>query len=248
MRWQQASAFSFEIACVARRDGWRDMLRTNLSTRPFYNERGVHLLLLLVALIVGGATLVNVFKLLQFSRQNTELSTNVNRDRAEADRLTRDAARIRRGINQEELQLVVNAAREANVLIDQRTFSWTALFNRIEETLPPDVMLTSLQPIVDETGTRISMTVLSRRTVDVDEFMEKLEATGAFENVLQRQDEDIEGGMIRAIIDTDYVPEGAEAPEAEPDPNTTKPSQGQPPAKPASKQSAAVQATTGGRR
>jgi Tfp pilus assembly protein PilN len=223
------------------------MLRTNLSTRPFYNERGVHLLLLLVALIVGGVTLANVYELLQLSRQNTELSTNVNRDRAEADRLTRDAARIRRGINPDELQLVVDAAREANVLIDQRTFSWTALFNRIEETLPPDVMLTALQPMVDETGTKISMTVLARRTVDVDEFMEKLEATGAFENVLQRQDEDIEGGMTRAIIDTDYVPEGAEPPESTPDPKSANPSDGKP-APPAGKQSAAVQATTGGRR
>ena len=204
------------------------MLRTNLSTRPFYNERGVHLVLALLAVVVGVLSLVNVFKVLQLSRQNTALSTNVNRDRADADRLTRDAARIRRGINPEELKLVVNAAREANVLIDQRTFSWTALFNRIEETLPPDVMLTALQPIVDENGTKISMTVLSRRTVDVDEFMEKLEATGAFENVLQRQDEDIEGGMTRAIIDTDYVPEGAEPPEAapdqKPDPKTAKPS------------------------
>ena len=200
------------------------MLRTNLSTRPFYNERGVHLLLVLLAVIVGALTLVNVFKVLQLSRQNTELSTSVNRDRAEADRLTRDAARIRRGINPDELQLVVNAAREANVLIDRRTFSWTALFNRIEETLPPDVMLTTVHPIVDEDGTRLAMTVLSRRTVDVDEFMEKLEATGAFEQVLQRQDEDVEGGLIRAIIDTNYVPEAVEPADAAPDPKAAKPS------------------------
>lgn len=200
------------------------MLRTNLSTRPFYNERGVHLLLLLLAVIVGALTLVNVFKVLQLSRQNTELSTSVNRDRAEADRLTRDAARIRRGINPDELQLVVNAAREANVLIDRRTFSWTALFNRIEETLPPDVMLTTVHPIVDEDGTKLAMTVLSRRTVDVDEFMEKLEATGAFEQVLQRQDEDVEGGLIRAIIDTNYVPEAVEPADAAPDPKAAKPS------------------------
>ena len=200
------------------------MLRTNLSTRPFYNERGVHLLLLLLAVIVGALTLVNVFKVLQLSRQNTELSTSVNRDRAEADRLTRDAARIRRGINPDELKLVVNAAREANVLIDRRTFSWTALFNRIEETLPPDVMLTTVHPIVDEDGTKLAMTVLSRRTVDVDEFMEKLEATGAFEQVLQRQDEDVEGGLIRAIIDTNYVPEAVEPADPAPDPKAAKPS------------------------
>ena len=235
------------------------MLRTNLSTRPFYNERGVHLLLALLALIVGGLTLVNVVKVLQLSRQNTELSTSVNRDRAEADRLTRDAARIRRGINPDELQLVVNAAREANELIDRRTFSWTALFNRIEETMPPDVMLTTVQPIFDDAGTKIAMTVLARRTVDVDEFMEKLEATGAFEQVLQRQDEDAEGGLIRAIIDTYYVPEAAEPPEEAP----AKPDKSEKPsAKPAPQKTAvqvpqktagiaesqAVQQAAGGRR
>jgi Tfp pilus assembly protein PilN len=235
------------------------MLRTNLSTRPFYNERGVHLLLALAALVVGGLTLVNVVKVLQLSRQNTELSTSVNRDRAEADRLTRDAARIRRGINPDELQLVVNAAREANVLIDRRTFSWTALFNRIEETLPPDVMLTTVQPIVDDTATKIAMTVLARRTVDVDEFMEKLEATGAFEQVLQRQDEDVEGGLIRAIIDTYYVPDAAEPAEAAPDDKaeTEKPSQKPAPQKtaaPVPQKTAgteapqAAQQTAGGRR
>src|SRR5262245_53687616 len=107
MRWRPASACWFASG-RAPREGWPDMLRTNLSTRPFYNERGVHLLLALAAVIVGGLTLVNVVKVLQLSRQNTELSTSVNRDRAEADRLARDAARIRRGINPDELQLVVN--------------------------------------------------------------------------------------------------------------------------------------------
>jgi type IV pilus assembly PilN-like protein len=188
------------------------VLRTNLSTRPFYNERAVHFVLGAVAAVVALLTLVNVFNVIQLSRQNTELSSRVNRDRNEADRLTRDAARIRRGINQEELELVVNAARQANSLIDQRTFSWTALFNRIEETLPPDVMLTMMQPITDDGSTKISFTVLARRPVDADEFMEKLEATGAFENVLQRRDEGIEGGMTRVVVDADYTPANAEEP------------------------------------
>jgi len=218
------------------------MLRTNLSTRPFYNERAVHLLLGALALVVAIVTLVNVFNVVRLSRQNTEQSSRVNRDRNEADRLTRDAARIRRGINQDELQLVVNAAREANSLIDQRTFSWTAFFNRIEETLPPEVMLTAVQPIVDEVATKISMTVVARRTVDVDEFMEKLEATGAFENVLQRQDEDIEGGLTRAIVDANYVPEAAEPPETETSEKPTKTA-----AKPPAVTAPAPQ-TVGGRR
>ena len=48
-----------------------------------------------------------------------------------------------------------NGAREANRLIDQRTFSWTEFFNHIEETLPPDVMLTSVRPIFNDGVTTI---------------------------------------------------------------------------------------------
>ena len=182
------------------------MLRTNLSTRPFYNERAVHFFLGVAAFIVFLLTAVTVYEMVKLSRQNTELSSRINRDRSEADRLTREAQRIRRGINQEELQVVVTAAREANSLIDQRTFSWTQLFNHIEDTMPPDVMLTGVQPAVSDDGMRVSMTVLARRAVDVDEFMEKLEATGAFENVLNRLEEQTDNGLTRMVVEALYVP------------------------------------------
>ena len=123
------------------------VLRTNLSTRPFYNERAVQLLLALPRRCsCWRLTAFNAIRIFSLSRQNTELSSLVNRDRPEAQRLTREAQRIRAGINLKELQATADAAAVANALIDQRTFSWTEFFNRIEETLPPDVMLTSVQP------------------------------------------------------------------------------------------------------
>ena len=51
------------------------MLRTNLSTRPFYNERVVHLLIALAGVIVLTVTMFNVLKVIQLSRHNTELAT-----------------------------------------------------------------------------------------------------------------------------------------------------------------------------
>jgi Tfp pilus assembly protein PilN len=187
------------------------MLRTNLSTRPFYNERAVHVVLGVVAVLVGALTAVTLFQMVRLSRQNTELSANVNRDRSEAVRLTREAERIRRGINQDELQLVVASAREANSLIDQRTFSWTAFFNQIEDTLPPDVRLTGVQPAIGNAGLKVNMIAVARRAVDIDEFMEKLEATGAFEGVLHRQQEDLDGGLTRVVVEAVYVPAAAPA-------------------------------------
>lgn len=186
------------------------MLKSNLSTRPFYNDRAVHAVLGALAVLVLALTAVNLYEIVQLSRQNTELASRVERDRTQAGQLTREAARIRRGIDQAELQLVVSAAREANTIIDQRTFSWTALFNALETTLPPDVMLTAVQPTFTGEGTRVSLTVVGRGLADVDEFMEKLEATGAFEGVQDRQMEPLEGGQLRVVIDSRYVPELAE--------------------------------------
>jgi hypothetical protein len=196
------------------------VIRTNLSTRPFYNERAVHLALGALGAIVLALTLVNLYQIVQLSRQNTELSSRINRDRSEADRLRREATRIRRGINQDELQVVVAAAREANTIIDQRTFSWTRFFNVIEANMPPDVMLRAVQPSVQVDGTRVSMVVLGRRVEDVDEFIEKLEAAGAFEGLLASQMEEADG-LMRAVVEGWYVPV-VDAPEKGPAPAQAK--------------------------
>ena len=191
------------------------MLRTNLSTRPFYNERIIHLLIALAGMIILGITVFNAVRVVDLSRQNTDLSTRVGRDRTEGDRLRREAVGIRKGIDPKELTVVAAAAREANTLIDQRTFSWTAFFNHLEATLPPDVMLVSVRPSIDRGATRVSMVVLGRTPEDIDEFIEKLEATGAFEKILPRQMDKTDEGLNRAVLDSVYTPEQAEAKPAE---------------------------------
>jgi Tfp pilus assembly protein PilN len=194
------------------------MLRTNLSTRPFYNERAVHVAVALAALLVLAITVLNVVRVVSLSRHNTELATRVRSDQAEAARLTREAAAIRKTINRDELDVVVAAAREANSLIEQRTFSWTEFFNQIERTLPPDVMLTAVRPKFHDGITEVSMGLLARRAEDVDELMEKLEATGAFEQVIPAQQDKTEEGLYRVSIEAVYTATSAEqdAPPAKP--------------------------------
>lgn len=191
------------------------MLRTNLSTRPFYNERIVQVLLALAAGVVVILTIFNAIRIIGLSRQNTELSSLIGRDRNEAVRLNAEARRIRAGIDEDELEATAGAADAANRLIDQRTFSWTELFNHIEDTLPADVMLTTVQPSVDAAGhTIVQMTVVGRRTDDINEFVEKLEATGAFREVLTPQLDTTDDGLNRAQLRARYLgtPPAAAAP------------------------------------
>ena len=53
------------------------------------------------------------------------------------------------------------------------------------------------------------MIVLGRRTADLDEFMEKLEATGAFENVLPRQQNLNDDGLTQVTIEAVICSRGA---------------------------------------
>ena len=159
------------------------MLRTNLSTRPFYNERAVHALLTILAAIVLVITVLQLARIISLSSYKTELTAAIRRDREETDQRTREAADTRRGMNQQELATVAAAAREANELIEERTFSWTQLFNHLEQTLPADVMLTAVRPEFKDGVTHVNMDIQGRRTEDIQAFFEKLEATGAFRDV-----------------------------------------------------------------
>ena len=160
------------------------MLRTNLSTRPFYNERAVHAMAAVVAVLVLAVTAWQVTRVVRLSKYKTELNTAVRRDRDEAEAKIREADQIRRGLNQAELAAVSAAAREANELIEQRTFSWTGLFNQIEATLPEDVMLTGVRPEFKDGETMVNLDLQGKETDDIDAFWDRLDKTGAFHDVL----------------------------------------------------------------
>src|SRR5438067_5851137 len=173
----------------------KQMLRTNLATRPFYNERVVHLAILLLALIVAIASIFNVTRVVQLSRSDTRLGTKASRDEARAAELRASAARLRASVDPKQIEFVSVEARKANDLIDRRTFSWTELFNRFETTLPDEVRIASVRPRVDrERGIILNISVIARTVDDVKAFIANLEGTGAFANVRPAEEHSDESG------------------------------------------------------
>jgi hypothetical protein len=185
------------------------MLHVNIATRPFYNERGVHLLLAFVALALVALTAFNVTELLRLSSREAELTARISKQESRARDLRQEAVKIRAGIRQEELEAVLIAAREANGLIDQRTFSWTELFNYLETTLPADVMLMAVRPVVHDGQVSVTLGVVGQRVDAIDQFMTRLEETGAFRDVLSRDEQARDDGGYEATLVGVYVPEAA---------------------------------------
>ena len=185
------------------------MLRLNLSTRPFYNERGFHVVLAAVGIALAAVTAFNAWQLVSLSSQQAGLAATAGAAEARATDLRQQAQQVRSTVQQDDLEQVLAAAREANVLIDRRTFSWTELLNLIETTLPPDVMLHSVRPAFGDEGITVQMGVIGRRVDDIELFIQRLEKTGTFRDLLLRDEQLLEAGTYRASIESRYVPGAA---------------------------------------
>ena len=185
------------------------MIKTNLSTRPFYNERAVHLWLLAIAAVVAAATAFNVSRVIRYSRSDTRLVSQASRDEARAADLRKQAAQLRSSVDPKQVEFASADARQANDLIDRRTFSWTELLNRFETTLPSDVRITAVKPRLDrDRGIVLEVNVVARGVDDVKSFIANLEETGAFANVRPAEEHLNEQGLLESTLDTTYAPDG----------------------------------------
>ena len=183
------------------------MIRTNLSTRPFYNQRSVQLILLLLAVIVVAFTAFNVSRVLRYSRSDTRLATQAARDEARAADLRQQAVQLRGTVDTRQIDFASTDAREANDLIDRRTFSWTDLFNRFEATLPDDVRITTVRPSIQNEGFGLRIGVIARTPDDINMFLENLDATGAFKNTFSAEEHVDEQNQLNATLECVYLPD-----------------------------------------
>jgi hypothetical protein len=181
------------------------MLKGNLATRPFYNDRLATLVIALVAVLVVALTGYNGWKLVTLSGQRSEARARTDRDRAEAARLRASAEAVERSINPRSLGALAGSAREANDLIDQRTFSWTTFFGVIERTLPLDVRLTAVAPHVERGIFKVSMDIVARDLNEVDDFCDALQNTGQFYDVAPVDQRTMDNGSVAATVVASYL-------------------------------------------
>ncbi len=180
-------------------------LRTNLSTRPFYNERAVQAVILTLAVLVVAATVFNVWQLASLTSRDRALGAESGAADARAQTLRRQVAQARSGLDGERLVEVAAAVREANAAIDGRTFSWTTVLNWLESRLPPDVRISAITPRVDVTGRFLLAFKVEGESVDaIDGFLSALEGTGRFDELLVRHEKETEEGTIEATVEGFY--------------------------------------------
>jgi len=180
------------------------MFRGNLSTRPFYNERLVAILIAVGLLIGLGLTAFNVTAIYQLSAERTRQRSAQGRVEADAAKSRASAAALQGSLDRSNILLLASETNEANTLIDQRTFSWTAFFGLVEKTLPLDARLISVAPRVERGIFMIVMQVNMKRPDDLEAFMDSLAGTGAFYDLLPGEMQRNEDGLYIATLSGGY--------------------------------------------
>jgi hypothetical protein len=182
------------------------MLRGNLATRPFYNERLVSGVLVILALIALALTAYNATRLTALSSRRSALRAQIAADEAEVNRVRSEAAAIQGTVDRTALQTLAGSTRLANSLITARTFSWTTFFGFIEDTIPMDVRITAVSPEIEKGEIIVTLLVLGRTAEGIDTFSRALEGTNAFKDLFFTVADKTDDGLFRVTMRAKYTP------------------------------------------
>ena len=120
--------------------------RLNLASRPFVNRRPLRRLAVLLWVVVAALTALNGYLYYQHfsgSRLTGEQQRDLRQRIAEEERRLQELEAELAGL---EVAQTNRQARDLNLLIVERAFSWSRLFDRLAEAMPRDVRLATLQP------------------------------------------------------------------------------------------------------
>jgi len=145
-------------------------ISVNLASRPFYN----HMLYLVVyavsATILVGMTGLNLYSFtadqIAFGHMG-EARQVLEREMAGLDR---QDARVRRELEGVSLIDLGPKSQFARRTILQRVFSWTLLFNRLEQVQPPDVKLRSIRPAIAADSIFIQVVGVAKTPAAITDF------------------------------------------------------------------------------
>jgi type IV pilus assembly protein PilN len=183
-------------------------LDINLATRPYEDARefwmrwgvGVGLLAVLTLFLLG--VTVNDW-------------TKAGRDRHEIARLEQQIAERDKERAQAQSFLDLTANRSTrdqsqflNGLIQRKAFSWTRVFEDLEQVMPRNLHVVSLRPELNEQNQmQLEMRVAGDTRSAAVELVHRMEGSKHFQGAQLVQESQGEGSSIAALVIAIYVPD-----------------------------------------
>jgi len=183
----------------------------NLARRPFRNNAMLFSVFGLCALLLLAGSLYNFW---EFQRTGVELES-LRAEIALIDEkhqaLSSEVEKVRQEVRTVDLAGFNVKADFANGLLLSKFFSWSELFDLLEEILPPEVKLRSIRPSVSARSIEIQVDGLAQTPMALYEFQKALDEDEHFANVYPLSENTRETrGELNFDLVMDYLPGGDE--------------------------------------
>jgi Tfp pilus assembly protein PilN len=185
------------------------LLEINLATRPFRNNTLHWVSFGSVALILLVITGVNGWVFFNSGTSVQQYEQDLVQKQQKRDGLSREEQQLGVKLTKLDFNNLRQQAEFANDAIRRRIFSWTELFNRLEEVVPPAVMLTAVRPEIQAEGISIIAEGLAKDQEGLLDFEEGLIRSAYFARIYpgsERREQ--RGGELHFSLKFDYLPGG----------------------------------------
>ena len=182
----------------------------NLASRPLLNDRPVWLAT--AAALALGLLLLGLNLHLYFSATHVTERLEARKAELEAERnaLVESITQKKAVLETVRWKKLNRRIERVNVALAEHRFSWLQLLRDLGETLPWQVRLVKVQPVVSEEGVRLKLVGEAQTSEAVLEFLQNLIDSPRFEKPLPRSEEPPEGGKSTVYgftLGVRYLPE-----------------------------------------
>jgi Tfp pilus assembly protein PilN len=186
-------------------------IHLNLAAKPYRDYRPVYLTvaaMILATVVLLGYNVITGYEYLIETEQTREEITALDKEAAnERER----SAQLATQIEEIDLRALDRRSRFINTQINERAFSFSALLDNLEKTLPDDVKLLDLNPSIDDKGEiRLSMSCVAREKGGMLDLLDRFYADDRFQKAFPRSERLDADGTYRFSIDVEYAPEDEE--------------------------------------
>ncbi len=181
----------------------------NFAKVGFRNERLPRLLFGIAAVSLVAATVWHGVVLTRYLlREREELDLKVQSMEEELTGMDTKISRTRAELRTQRNELMTQRIEFLADVYRQKGFSWTELFNQLEELVPRNVRITSISPSAARGVMEVRLTTIGRSLEALLELVQSLEESRYFATVMPiNEAQQEEGGEVAATVTLRYLAE-----------------------------------------
>ena len=181
----------------------------NLARRPFRNNTLLYCVFSGCALLLLAGSIYNYWEFRRSGVELEALQTEIGAIDERQQAFAAQVEQVRQEIRAVDLTTFNAKADFANGLLLSKFFSWSDLFDLLEDLMPPEVKLRSIRPSVSAQRIEIQVDGLAQTPMALYEFQKALDDDEHFANVYPLSENTRETrGELNFDLVMDYVPGG----------------------------------------